>query len=136
MDVRERRTRIRKLHESGCLVIPNPWDVGTARYLGTLGFQALATTSSGFSFSRGEPDADWAVPRDVMVAHVAEIVAATELPVNADSRSGYAPSGARLRGRRRGVARATARRAASGGITDADTRVQRRASVRDRLARP
>jgi 2-methylisocitrate lyase-like PEP mutase family enzyme len=90
MDVRERRARFRKLHESGCFVIPNPWDVGAARYLRTLGFQALATTSSGFSFSRGEPDADWAIPRDVMLAHVAEIVAATELPVNADFRSGYA----------------------------------------------
>ncbi len=90
MDVRERRTRFRKLHESGCFVIPNPWDVGSARYLRHLGFQALATTSSGFSFSRGQPDADLAVPRDVMLAHITEIVAATELPVNADLRSGYA----------------------------------------------
>jgi 2-methylisocitrate lyase-like PEP mutase family enzyme len=90
MDVRERRARFRKLHESGCFVIPNPWDVGSARYLGHLGFQALATTSSGFSFSRGQPDADWAVPRDMMLAHIGEIVGATELPVNADFRSGYA----------------------------------------------
>ena len=90
MVVRERRARFRKLHESGCFVIPNPWDVGSARYLRQLGFQALATTSSGFSFSRGEPDADWAVPRDVMLAHITEMVGATELPVNADFRSGYA----------------------------------------------
>jgi 2-methylisocitrate lyase-like PEP mutase family enzyme len=90
MDARERRARFRKLHGSGCFVIPNPWDVGSARYLRSLGFQALATTSSGFSFSRGQPDADWAVPRDVMLAHITEMVAATELPVNADFRSGYA----------------------------------------------
>jgi 2-methylisocitrate lyase-like PEP mutase family enzyme len=90
MDVRERRARFRKLHESGCFVIPNPWDIGSARYLRHLGFEALATTSSGFSFSRGQPDADWAIPRDVMLAHITEIVAATELPVNADFRSGYA----------------------------------------------
>ena len=77
----------RKLHESGCFVIPNPWDVGSARYLGHLGFQALATTSAGFAFSRGWPDA---VPRDMMLAHIAEIVAATELPVNADYQAGYA----------------------------------------------
>jgi len=89
-DVRERRARFRKLHESGCFVIPNPWDVGSARYLRRLGFDALATTSSGFAFSRGQPDADGAVPCDVMLAHIAEIVAATELPVNADFRSGYA----------------------------------------------
>jgi 2-methylisocitrate lyase-like PEP mutase family enzyme len=90
MDVPERRARFRKLHENGCFVIPNPWDVGSARYLRHLGFQALATTSSGFSFSRGQADADRAVPRDVMLAHVTEMVAATDLPVNADFRSGYA----------------------------------------------
>lgn len=80
----------RDLHESGCFVMPNPWDPGTARYLGSLGFKALATTSSGFAFSRGLPDADWAVPRDMMLAHIAEIVASTDLPVNADFESGYA----------------------------------------------
>jgi len=80
----------RRLHEGGCFVIPNPWDVGTARYLQHLGFPALATTSSGFAFSRGLPDTDWAVPRDAMLGHIAEIVAATGLPVNADFESGYA----------------------------------------------
>jgi 2-methylisocitrate lyase-like PEP mutase family enzyme len=85
-----RRAAFRKLHESGCFVIPNPWDIGTARYLRHLGFQALATTSSGFSFSKGLPDTDWAVPRDAALAHIAEIVAATDLPVNADYESGYA----------------------------------------------
>jgi 2-methylisocitrate lyase-like PEP mutase family enzyme len=89
-DFAARRAAFRRLHESGCFVIPNPWDIGTARYLRHLGFQALATTSSGFAFSRGLPDTDWAVPRDAMLAHIAEIVAATELPVNADYESGYA----------------------------------------------
>jgi 2-methylisocitrate lyase-like PEP mutase family enzyme len=82
--------RFRRLHEGGCFVIPNPWDIGSARYLRHLGFEALATTSSGFAFSRGLPDTDWAVPRDAMLAHIAEIVAATDLPVNADYESGYA----------------------------------------------
>jgi 2-methylisocitrate lyase-like PEP mutase family enzyme len=86
----ERRAIFRKLHESGCFVIPNPWDVGTARYLRRLGFAALATTSSGFSFSKALPDTDWAVPVEMELAHIAEIVQATELPVNADFESGYA----------------------------------------------
>ena len=89
-DFSERRAAFRKLHESGCFVIPNPWDVGTARYLRHLGFQALATTSSGLAFSQGLPDADWAVPRDVVLRHVREIVESVDLPVNADFESGYA----------------------------------------------
>jgi len=85
-----RRDAFRKLHEKGCFVIPNPWDVGSARYLRHLGFPALATTSSGFAFSHGLPDASWAVPRDVMLRHIAEIVSSVEVPVNADFESGYA----------------------------------------------
>jgi 2-methylisocitrate lyase-like PEP mutase family enzyme len=85
-----RRAAFRRLHESGCFVIPNPWDVGTARYLRHLGFQALATTSAGFSFSKGLPDAEGDLPRDAALAHIAEIVAATDLPVNADYEAGYA----------------------------------------------
>src|SRR5439155_23152172 len=83
-----RRHTFRALHESGCFVIPNPWDRGSARYLQHLGFQALATTSAGFAFSRALSDA--AVPRDDMLAHIAEIAAAVDLPVNADFESGYA----------------------------------------------
>jgi 2-methylisocitrate lyase-like PEP mutase family enzyme len=89
-DLHERRATFRRLHESGCFVVPNPWDAGSARYLRHLGFKALATTSSGIAFSCGEPDADWAVSRDAMLAHVSAIVAATDLPVSADFRSGYA----------------------------------------------
>ena len=88
--IAERRAAFRQLHESGCFVIPNPWDIGTTRYLQHLGFKALATTSSGLSFSKGLPDTDWAVPRDMALEHIAEIVAATDLPVNADYESGYA----------------------------------------------
>jgi 2-methylisocitrate lyase-like PEP mutase family enzyme len=80
----------RALHASGCFVLPNPWDVGTARYLQHLGFKALATTSAGFAFSRGLPDEVRALPRSMMLAHIREIAAATSLPVNADFQSGYA----------------------------------------------
>lgn len=89
-DVAARRTAFRRLHESGCLVIPNPWDIGSARYLRGLGYKALATTSAGFAFSRGLPDDEHAVGRDAVLAHVAEIVASVDLPVNADFQSGYA----------------------------------------------
>ena len=79
----------RALHDSGCFILPNPWDVGTAKVLARLGFPALATTSAGFAFARGVPDAIASIPRDVMLAHIREIVAATALPVNADFQSGY-----------------------------------------------
>ena len=82
--------RFRALHESGCFVLPNPWDVGTALYLEQLGFDALATTSAGFAFSRGLPDSVSAVTRGVMLAHISEVVEATSLPVNADFQTGYA----------------------------------------------
>jgi 2-methylisocitrate lyase-like PEP mutase family enzyme len=87
-----RRAEFRKLHESGFFVIPNPWNVGTARYLRSLGFKALATTSSGLAFSEGLPDADWAIPRDAALEHIHSIVNAVNLPVNADFESGYAHS--------------------------------------------
>jgi 2-methylisocitrate lyase-like PEP mutase family enzyme len=80
--------KFRALHDSGCFVLPNPWDVGTAIYLEHLGFNALATTSAGFAFSRGKRDGD--VPRDEMLVHIREIVEATALPVNADFLNGFA----------------------------------------------
>ncbi|HEY4272088.1 MAG TPA: isocitrate lyase/phosphoenolpyruvate mutase family protein [Candidatus Udaeobacter sp.] len=79
--------KFRSLHDSGCFVLPNPWDIGTAIYLERLGFKALATTSAGFAFSRGKPDGG--VPRDEMLLHIREIVNATVLPVNADFQAGY-----------------------------------------------
>jgi 2-methylisocitrate lyase-like PEP mutase family enzyme len=82
-----RRQDFHQLHQSGCFVLPNPWDIGSAKYLELLGFKALATTSAGFAFSRGL--ADGAVGRDLMLAHVEEIVNATDLPVNVDFENGY-----------------------------------------------
>ena len=82
--------KFRAMHESGCFVLPNPWDVGTAVYLQHLGFQALATTSAGVAFTRGVPDATPALPLEDMLAHIRQIVAATPLPVNADFQSGHA----------------------------------------------
>jgi 2-methylisocitrate lyase-like PEP mutase family enzyme len=86
--VSEKRQEFRRLHQSGCFVIPNPWDIGTTRYLENEGFKALATTSAGFAWSRGFGDG--AVPRDMMLAHIAEISGAANVPVNADFEGGYA----------------------------------------------
>jgi 2-methylisocitrate lyase-like PEP mutase family enzyme len=83
-----KRATFRALHASGCFVLPNPWDVGSARYLQHLGFQAIATSSAGFAFSRGLPDN--AVPLDMMLEHIREVVAATDIPVNADFENGFA----------------------------------------------
>lgn len=68
-------------------IIPNPWDPGSARMLESLGFQALATTSAGFAFSRGLPDGH--VPRDMMMRHLADLVSATDLPISADLGDGF-----------------------------------------------
>jgi len=86
-----KRKAFRALHERGCFVIPNPWDVGSARYLQHLGFPALATTSAGFAFSQGLPDSsdDVGIARDRSLAHIASIAAAVDLPVSADFMSGY-----------------------------------------------
>ncbi len=80
--------KFRALHKTGCFVLPNPWDIGTAVYLERLGYAALATSSAGFAFSRGQPDG--AVPRDEMLVHMREVVNATTLPVNADFGGGFA----------------------------------------------
>jgi 2-methylisocitrate lyase-like PEP mutase family enzyme len=84
----DRRKIFSELHRGGCFVLPNPWDIGSARFLQHLGFKALATTSAGFAFSRAL--ADGAVGFDLMLAHIEEMVSATELPVNADFENGYA----------------------------------------------
>jgi 2-methylisocitrate lyase-like PEP mutase family enzyme len=86
------RSAFAELHAQGCFVIPNPWDVGSSRALEAIGFKALATTSAGLSFSQGLPDALDVLDVDQVIEHVAEIVAATELPVNADFQSGYSTS--------------------------------------------
>ncbi|HUL89291.1 MAG TPA: isocitrate lyase/phosphoenolpyruvate mutase family protein [Pseudolabrys sp.] len=88
MSITDKRRTFRALHQGGCFVIPNPWNVGSARYLQGLGFKALATTSSGYAHSLGYSDGD--VTRDMMLAHFREIAQATDIPVNADFEGGYA----------------------------------------------
>jgi len=90
LTIADRRDAFRALHERGCFVLPNPWDVGSARLLESLGFKALATTSSGHAWSIGQ--ADGAVSREATLAHMRAMVEATALPVNADFESGFADS--------------------------------------------
>ena len=86
--IQNRRDSFAALHQEGCFILPNPWDIGSARVLAALGAKALATTSAGFAFTRGLPDGA-TVTRDDMLAHAEEIVAATPLPVSADLENGY-----------------------------------------------
>jgi 2-methylisocitrate lyase-like PEP mutase family enzyme len=91
--VADRRRRFRELHRSGCFVIPNPWDIGSARMLARLGFPALATTSAGFAWSMGRRDNQ--VTLDQVLAHIQAMAAAVDLPINVDFEGGFAvePSG-------------------------------------------
>lgn len=84
----EKRARFRTLHQQGCFVLPNPWDVGSARILQNLGFVALASTSSGYAWTTGRPD--YAVTRDDVLKHLADLSEAVDLPINADFESGFA----------------------------------------------
>ncbi|TWB15362.1 isocitrate lyase/PEP mutase family protein [Nitrospirillum bahiense] len=86
--ITEKRAAFRALHQDGCFLLPNPWDVGSARMLQHLGFQALATTSSGYAWTQGRPD--YGVTRDDVLEHLRALVPATDLPVNADYESGFA----------------------------------------------
>jgi methylisocitrate lyase len=89
MPDRDDRARVfRRLHGSGCFVIPNPWDVGSARVLASLGFPALATTSSGFAWSTGRRDGH--VPMEQAIAHFTAVASSVEVPVNADFHGGFA----------------------------------------------
>ncbi len=88
----QKRHTFRQLHTSGCFVIPNPWDVGSARMLQGLGYRALASTSAGFAWSQARPDNR--ISRETVLAHLAELVAATSLPVNADFENGFGASAA------------------------------------------
>jgi 2-methylisocitrate lyase-like PEP mutase family enzyme len=83
----DKRRAFRKLHESGCFAIPNPWDVGSALYLQSLGFKALASTSSGFAWSRGR--ADNTPTRAEILAHLADLAGAIDVPLNADFENGF-----------------------------------------------
>src|SRR3984957_3490554 len=90
--ISDKRRTFARLHDSGCFAIPNPFDVGSALYLQNLGFKAIATTSSGFAWTIGH--ADNQVPRDSVLTHLAALVAATDIPVNADFESGFATDAA------------------------------------------
>lgn len=84
----DKRRAFRELHSSGCFVIPNPWNVGSTLYLQSLGFPALASTSSGYAHSMGHPDG--AMSRDAVLAHYRELAAAADIPFNADFENGFA----------------------------------------------
>ena len=90
--IADKRRVFHKLHEAGCFAIPNPWDVGSARFLQGLGFKALATTSSGFAWSHGHRDGG--MSRDRVLDHLTDMVEATNLPINADFERGFAPDAA------------------------------------------
>lgn len=86
--IADKRRSFHQMHEAGCFVIPNPWDLGSARMLQAMGFKALASTSSGFAWSRAH--ADNQITRDMALAHLADLVSGTEIPVNADFEGGFA----------------------------------------------
>jgi 2-methylisocitrate lyase-like PEP mutase family enzyme len=85
--IADKRRSFHQLHEAGCFAIPNPWDIGSACFLQGLGFKALASTSSGFAWSIGRPDN--AITREMALTHLRELVAATDLPINADFENGF-----------------------------------------------
>lgn len=87
--LQQKAEAFRKLHESGTFVIPNPWDIGSAKVLAELGYQALATTSAGYAFTLGKPDGDGVIGRDETLANFATLVNATDLPVSADLQGGF-----------------------------------------------
>lgn len=104
--IADKRRSFRRLHEDGCFVIPNPWDPGSARYLQSVGFKAVATTSAGFAWSQARPDNGVTV--DQVIEHLRAMVAAVDIPVNADFEAGFAADAA-------GVER-NARRAVETGV--------------------
>ena len=116
----------RELHAGEPFVIPNPWDVGTAMLLESLGFKALATTSSGFAFTLGKPDGGATL--DEVVAHVRLLCAAVDIPVSVDLENGYGPPG-------EAIARIADAGAAGGSIEDWDgERLYGREEAAERIA--
>jgi 2-methylisocitrate lyase-like PEP mutase family enzyme len=90
--IADKRRTFHRLHQSGCFLIPNPWDVGSARYLQSLGFKALASTSSGLAWSQGRPDNGLTLTQ--VLAHLRSMVDATDLPLNADFENGFGTNAA------------------------------------------
>ena len=113
----EKRRAFRSMHESGCFVLPNPWDVGSARLLVHLGFEALATTSSGHAWATGR--ADYSVTLDDVLRHLTALVPSVDVPVNADFESGFATE---PEGVARNVGMALATGVAALSIEDRDMR--------------
>lgn len=134
--IAERRAAFRSLHEQGCFVLPNPWDRGSARYLAHLGFVALATTSSGAAWSQGRPDGS--ATRDEALDHLADIVGATGLPVNADFEDGYGATADEVAASvalavRTGVAGLSVEDASAGALYDVTEAVERIAAAREAI---
>jgi 2-methylisocitrate lyase-like PEP mutase family enzyme len=116
----EKGKAFRALHQrDGAFIIPNPWDVGSARILSHLGFEALATTSGGYAFSMGQPD--YGIGREAMMAHVSVLASATDLPLSADLENGFgdAPEAAAET-----IRLAAAAGAVGGSIEDASGRAE------------
>lgn len=142
MGVHEDRVReFRRLHESGCFVMPNPWDVGSARALEGMGFPALATTSSGFAWTIGR--ADTQAPLEAVLEHLRAVASAVAIPVNADLEDGYAVQPEEvaanvLRAARTGVAGLSVEDSSRGGdepLLDRDLAVARVAAAREAVDR-
>ena len=123
-DISARRRAFKQLHASGCFVIPNPWDPGSAKFLEKQGFKALATTSSGVAWRHAKADGDMTL--EEVLVHLREMVAATSLPVNADFEGGHAPDAA-------GVARNVRLAVESGvaGVSIEDSAGNAEAPLRD-----
>ena len=128
---RERAEAFRALHEGPPFLIPNPWDAGSAKVLATAGFEALATTSSGFAFTLGRSDGE--VTLDELCAHVATITAAVDVPLAADLENGFGPA---PEDAARAISRVAEAGAVGGSIEDweADAGIYEQAHATERIA--
>ncbi len=90
----EKRQAFKALHQDGCFILPNPWDIGSARYLASMGFKALASSSAGFAWTKGRPDGQ--LSREEVLDHLHHLVEAVDVPINADFESGFAVDDAEL----------------------------------------
>lgn len=138
IDLATRRVRFRALHESGCFLLPNPWDVGSAKRLAAMGFEALASTSSGVAWTQGKQDGELTL--EEVLAHLEVLCEATDLPVNADFEAGFAdrPEGVAenvLRAVQTGVAGLSIEDNAKGRLYDVSAAVERIAAARGAIDR-
>src|SRR5882762_5395166 len=138
IDRATRRARFRALHQSGCFLLPNPWDVGSAKRLAAMGFEALASTSSGAAWAQGKQDGELTL--EEVLAHLEILCEATDLPVNADFEAGFAdgPDGVAENVRRAvqtGVAGLSIEDNAKGRLYDVSVAVERIAAARGAIDR-